>query len=103
MSADGPQRAASLPERRRRRCLTARPPAGLDRAAAANSCAAAVTKPAKLEARDTLRLALPSKGRMAEDTLQLLKASRRPACFRFRALYSGRCWMRLGKLHACDS
>lgn len=35
---------------------------------------AAVTKPAKLEARDTLRLALPSKGRMAEDTLQLLKA-----------------------------
>jgi hypothetical protein len=32
-------------------------------------------KPLKLEKRDTLRLALPSKGRMAEDTLQLLKAS----------------------------
>ncbi|KAI7837227.1 hypothetical protein COHA_008916 [Chlorella ohadii] len=38
-----------------------------------NSTGSTVTKPAKLEARDTLRLALPSKGRMAEDTLQLLK------------------------------
>jgi ATP phosphoribosyltransferase len=38
-----------------------------------NSAGTTVTKPAKLEARDTLRLALPSKGRMAEDTLQLLK------------------------------
>jgi hypothetical protein len=39
----------------------------------------AVTKPTKLVERDTLRLALPSKGRMAEDTMQLLKV-RRPAC-----------------------
>lgn len=38
------------------------PPAGL-----------AAPKPTKLEAREQLRLALPSKGRMAEDTLQLLK------------------------------
>jgi hypothetical protein len=38
-----------------------------------NSAGATVPKPAKLEERDTLRLALPSKGRMAEDTLQLLK------------------------------
>lgn len=37
--------------------------------------APAVVKPAQLEARDTLRLALPSKGRMAEDTLQLLKVT----------------------------
>jgi hypothetical protein len=39
----------------------------------------AVTKPTKLVERDTLRLALPSKGRMAEDTMQLLKV-RRQAC-----------------------
>lgn len=33
----------------------------------------AVEKPAELSKRETLRLALPSKGRMAEDTLSLLK------------------------------
>ncbi|EFN55677.1 hypothetical protein CHLNCDRAFT_133913 [Chlorella variabilis] len=38
-----------------------------------NSAGTAVPKPLKLDERDTLRLALPSKGRMAEDTLQLLK------------------------------
>ncbi|KAL4436781.1 hypothetical protein ABPG75_003920 [Micractinium tetrahymenae] len=38
-----------------------------------NSAGTMAPKPAKLEARETLRLALPSKGRMAEDTLQLLK------------------------------
>ena len=35
--------------------------------------AAAVVKPAVLAERTALRLALPSKGRMSEDTLQLLK------------------------------
>ncbi|KAI3425848.1 hypothetical protein D9Q98_007822 [Chlorella vulgaris] len=38
-----------------------------------NSTGTAAVKPAKLDDRTTLRLALPSKGRMAEDTLQLLK------------------------------
>lgn len=38
-----------------------------------NSAGAVAPKPAKLEQREALRLALPSKGRMAEDTLQLLK------------------------------
>lgn len=35
----------------------------------------AVTKLPKPAPRDTLRMGLPSKGRMAEDTLQLLKVS----------------------------
>ena len=34
---------------------------------------AALKKPTSLPERDTLRMALPSKGRMAEDTLQLLR------------------------------
>ncbi|PSC74780.1 ATP phosphoribosyltransferase [Micractinium conductrix] len=38
-----------------------------------NSTGTVAPKPTKLEAREQLRLALPSKGRMAEDTLQLLK------------------------------
>jgi hypothetical protein len=46
-----------------------------DLCSACPSCAA--VKPAKLDDRTTLRLALPSKGRMAEDTLQLLKARSR--------------------------
>lgn len=52
-------------------------PAAILLSSFALGCAA--PKPAKLEARETLRLALPSKGRMAEDTLQLLKVPS-PAC-----------------------
>ena len=35
----------------------------------------AVKKPAKLAERETLRMGIPSKGRMADDTLALLKVS----------------------------
>ncbi|KAL4526440.1 hypothetical protein Ndes2526A_g00889 [Nannochloris sp. 'desiccata'] len=38
-----------------------------------NTTSAPVQKPAKLAEREAIRLALPSKGRMAEDTLALLK------------------------------
>lgn len=39
----------------------------------------AAPRPTTLQQRDNLRLALPSKGRMAEDTLQLLRVC--SACF----------------------
>ncbi|GAB4823406.1 hypothetical protein N2152v2_010452 [Parachlorella kessleri] len=38
-----------------------------------NTVGTTLAKPAKLSERDTLRMGIPSKGRMAEDTLQLLK------------------------------
>lgn len=45
---------------------------------ALTACPPAVMKKPKPVQRDSLRMGLPSKGRMAEDTIDLLKVGRQP-------------------------
>lgn len=93
-----PSAGAACPVRSAAAPGAVRLPAALLPAAAASAIlqhplcvTGAVVKPVRLAERSTLRMGIPSKGRMAEDTIQLLKVrSRGTAAHPFRRLPAAR-------------